>query len=168
MKMFFEVGPENGYEKRMMALLHCHLEQIPDVWMIVSELVFSALDISLWIKFPETVVEFASPKKIGHPSVPKGSRIIVLGSQPWTPPAGDFHMARDHFGEISRSRCFLVWELNFAAKNGGPLTMYSTENWLAGKSSMNESMYVLLEDGGFSNVMLVLLECMVYPTNSEV
>jgi len=31
MKMFFEVGPENGYEKRMMALLHCHLEKIPDV-----------------------------------------------------------------------------------------------------------------------------------------
>lgn len=126
MKMFFEVGPENGYEKRMMALLHCHLEKIPDVWMIVSELVFSALDISLWIKCPETVVLFASPKKTGHSSVPKGRRIIVLGSQPWTPPPGDFHTARDHFGEISRSRCFLVWELKTLQKTGGPLTMYST------------------------------------------
>ena len=88
-----------------------------------SELVFSALDILLWIKFPETVVEFASPKKIGHPSVPKGRRIVVLGSQPHgtPPPAGDGnpHTARDDFGEISRSRCFLAWELKFAAKNGG-------------------------------------------------
>jgi len=55
--------------------------------MIVSELVFSVLDISLWIKFPETVVEFASPKKIGHSSVPKKTPgIVVFGSQPMDPP----------------------------------------------------------------------------------
>lgn len=96
--------------------------------MIVSELVFSVLDISLWIKFPETVVEFASPKNIGHSSVPKKTPgIVVFGSQPMDPPTRSWkssHGQGSFWGEIQVAVFSGLGAQNAAQKTGGPLTMY--------------------------------------------
>ena len=135
--------------------------------MIVSELVFSVLDISLWIKFPETVVEFASPKKIGHSSVPKKTPgIVVFGSQPVDPPPaghGNPHTARDHFGERSRSRCFLAWELKTRQQKRGDHWLCTYTRKLTGWKIQHEwSLYVLLKMGDFLMSCFFLLGCMVY------
>lgn len=134
--------------------------------MIVSELVFSVLDISLWIKFPETVVEFASPKNIGHSSVPKKTPgIVVFGSQPMDPPTRSWkssHGQGSFWGEIQVAVFSGLGAQNAAQKTGGPLTMYihPKTDWLENPAWMK--FVCPVEDGGFSNVMFFLLGCMVY------
>lgn len=89
---------------------------------------------SCWVRISKKNRPFQCPKKEAG-----DRRFRIPTHGPPQPGHGNPHTARDHFGERSRSRCFLAWELKTRQKNGGTTDyVHTPENWLAGKSSMNE------------------------------
>lgn len=159
MKMLFEVGPENSNEKRMMALLHCHLEKFPDVWKILRVGVFSfryfALDKipwnSCWVRISKKNRPSQCPKR-------KADRRFRIPT-PWNPPPSrrwkSSHGQGWFWGDIQVAVFSGLGAQIRCKKRRGPLTMYIHRKLTGWKIQHEWSLYVLLEDGGFSNVMLV-------------
>lgn len=107
---------------------------------------------SCWVRISKKNRPFQCPKKDAG-----DRRFRIPTHGPPQPGHGNPHTARDHFGERSRSRCFLAWELNFAAKKRGDHWLCTYTRKLTGWKIQHEwSLYVLLKMGDF------LMSCFFY------